>query len=158
LKKFFIFVSCFAVLLVLSKVSIAQEVAVVPCNCPAAVAPFAMPFMHPHMHYNAQQNINARDIRRTARLEGRMNIRQMQVQQRLGTAPAFAGAPGAVGEMPAFTPGMYAPDAASAVPGGFWAGPTVQTGRMNNSKQRVTANNVPVVNFMSVVRGGQRSL
>ena len=151
MKKVFIFASCFALVLVLSKVSVAQEVAVVPCNCHATVAPFVMPMMHPHMHYS----ISARDIRRTARFEGRMNVQQMQVQQRLGAAPAFAGAPGAVGEMPAFSPGMYTPG--GTVPSGFWAGPAVQTGRMNNSKQRVGVNNVPVINFMSVVRGGQRS-
>ena len=51
MKKLFVLVSCFAVLLVLSNVSFAQEevaVEVAPCTCGAAALSDALPFAYPY--------------------------------------------------------------------------------------------------------------
>jgi len=140
MKKFLLLVSCFAVALVLSHVSFAQEV-VVADNCPC---PGVAPLNHPGL------NVSQRDVRRAVRLDARITARQDRLEFRhnlpqLQTYPYLPGDAGVAG-----TPGAPAVEGA---PFGYSSGPIAQTGRWNNSTQRVTANNAPVINFMSIVRG-----
>jgi len=145
MKKLSLLVSCFAVLLLLSNVSVAQEPAACPCPMASnwAASPWVVPIVHPGL------SINPREARRATRLDGRIAIRQMRLEYR-HTMPAMQG-------FPFMPPAGYAvaPEgtAGDGFPFGFSSN-VAQTGRINNSMQRVSANNAPVINFMSVVRPG----
>jgi len=189
MKKLMLLASCFAVLLVLSNVNVAQGDTAPVCPCPE-VQMLTLPINHPGL------SLNPREIRRTVRLDGRIATRQLRLEVRQSVpeaqypylpaeaavvaaapsvgvgAPAvgaqsetaqsagtarlgflsnrsagafFPGAAGATGEV------EFAPAESYELPGG----PVFQTGRRNNSSQRVTANNAPVINFLSLVRGPQ---
>jgi len=157
MKKMFVLVSCFAVVLIMSKVSVAQQAAFAePCPCPLAASPMAMPamalpFIHPGL------SIKPRDVRRATRLDARIAMRQARFEVRHAMPevqgfpfmPAFVDAAPMVATMPA----EFSPE---VVPFGYSPGPIAQTGRINHSVQRVSANNTPVINFLSIVRGGAR--
>ena len=154
MKKVFFLVSCFAVVLILSKVSVAQEVVAcpaAPCPCVATgqtwmAPPWAVPYFHPGL------SINPRDTRRMVRLEGRIATQQMRIQMRhampeLQTYPFMpVGCPTQLVDMSMDDVGTKA--------FGYSSGPIAQTGRVNTSIQRVSANNTPVINFLSIGRGG----
>jgi len=145
MKKMMLLVSCFAVALILSNVSVAQDAAAPVCPCPE-IQTLTVPINYPGL------SLNPREIRRTVRLDGRIATRQMRIETRSAvpeaqfpffpTRPLSAGVAGDV-EFAGST-GVPALD-----------GPVVQTGRRNNSSQRVTSNNAPVINFLSLVRGPQ---
>ena len=148
MKKTAFLVSCFAVVLMLSNVSVAQEV---PGPCPTATSvwaasPWVVPIAHPGL------SINPREVRRATRVDGRLALRTLRLELRHAT-PSFDGFP--------FMPpvGMEATVCPREISDGttFSFGPVAQTGRVNNSVHRVSANNATTVNFFSVVRGGPRS-
>jgi len=153
MKKLSLLVSSFAVVLFLSQVSVAQDTTAAPCPMASAWASqWAVPLTHPGL------SVNPREVRRSVRLDGRIATRNMRMEYRntipeatfpYMPGPGVAGAAGVAGD-------GFGDNAALDL-AGFWAGPNVQTGRWNSSTQRVTANNAPVINFLSVVRGGQRS-
>ena len=153
MKKLLFFASCFALVLIMSKVSVAQAVDPysAPCTCCVATPSVTLPFNHPGL------GLNSREVRRLARIENRFAIQQMRLENRYAvpqlqgypyqTPPPIAGVVGAPGEEGAVA---FAPAASYALPGGVF-----QTGRRNNNLQRVTANNAPVINFMSIVPSRQ---
>ena len=148
MKKFLLLVSCFAVVLILSNMSVADVVVADGCPCPAVTSSVALPWNHPGL------NLNQRDVRRAVRLDARITTRQDRLEYRHNPPslqaypylPGDAGVPGAAG--------VAASDA--NVPFGFSSGPIAQTGKWNSNTQRVTAGNNPVINFMSIVRPGSK--
>jgi len=149
MKKLLLLASCFAVVLVLSNLSVAQEAPAAPCTCCVATPSITLPLNHPGL------SVDPREIRRTVRLESRIAIRQLRIEQRhavpqLQGYPYLPG-PGFAGEAAGFGDATFAPADSYALPGG----PIFQTGRWNSNTQRVTANNAPVINFLSLVRGPQ---
>ena len=141
MKKLSLLVSCFAVVLLLSNVSVAQEPVACPCPMAAsswAVSPWVVPVTHPGL------TINPREVRRMTRLEGRIAYRQMRLEYKY-TMPTIQGFP--------FMPTAALETDAEGLPFGYSSN-VAQTGRINHSVQRVSANNSPVINFLSVVRPG----
>jgi len=140
MKKILLLVSCCAVLLIMSNVSVAQEAAVPACPCQMVAAPgVALPFNHPGL------SVNSRELRRLTAVQGRIAARQMRLEARYAVPQIQYPF------MPAAGEGVFA--GSTEVPG-FMSG-VVQTGRRNNNTQRVASNNAPVINFMSLVRGPQ---
>ena len=161
MKKSLFLVSCFAVVLMLNNVSIAQEAPCVesaaPCTCCESVAipMISVPFNHPGL------SINQRDVRRSMRLEGRITQRQMRLEAKLNPPPApgfpFLPPPGVAVPhhgTPCDAPGYVEP-AGVASTSGFVPGTTIQSGRINASIQRHNAS-APVINFLSIIRPAPR--
>ena len=150
MKKTAFLVSCFAVVLMLSNVSVAQEI---PCPCPMAtsawaVSPWVVPVTHPGL------SINPRDVRRATRLDARLALRTLRLELR-HTMPTAQGFPFLPPPGYALEPVVCLNEGGSGTT--FGIGPIAQTGRVNYSVQRVSANNSPTINFLSLVRGGPRS-
>ena len=154
MKKSLFLVSCFAVVLMLNNVSIAQEAPcvdqVVPCPCAVEVAVpmVSFPYNHPGL------SINPRDVRRAMRLEARLTQRHMRLDAKLNPqpAPGFPFLP-----PPGFEPLVVGGGTCDAEPvgfastAGFVPGTTIQSGRVNASIQRHNAGS-PVINFLSIIR------
>jgi hypothetical protein len=145
MKKCLLLVSCFAAVLILSKVSFAQALFIDPtaCPCPAGVPcavgqSVALPLAYPGL------SVNPRDVRRIVRLEGRMALRQARTEARHA--------------MPVLQPypvGVAAADAELQEGSGAWFSPApiAQTGRRNHSVQRSGGVGSSVnFNFLSAVR------
>ena len=139
MKKSLLLVSCLAVVLILSKVSFAQQALVVdPTTCPCEVAStVALPLAYPGL------SVNPRDVRRIVRLEGRMALRHARTEARHA--------------MPALQPYPFVGGVGAEVQEGFgpWSdyGPVAQTGRRNYSVQRTGGVGSSVnFNFLSAVR------
>jgi len=139
MKKVLLCVSCVAALLVVSNMSVAQDAVSPACSTPVVVQGIALPLNHPGL------GVNHREFRRITAVQGRIATRQMNIEARHAVPqlqfPFQPGAAGANGFAFADTP---------SVPNAVF-----QTGRFNSNSQRVTANNVPVFNVMSIVRGPQ---
>jgi len=77
MKKLLLSVSCLAVVLILSNVSVAQEAAAGDCPCPAPQL-VTIPFNYPGMSFG----MNPRDVRRAVRFEARTNARNARIEAR----------------------------------------------------------------------------
>jgi len=170
MKKLMILVSCFALILILSKMSFAQDVDVVvepvpPCSCSHCAAtppvlpfaaPYPIPYPYPYKPYPhrigglpyppAVGPAVAPYPYEVASLKTRIAARRaarLAAKSLLAPAPVAVAPPAPVAVAP---PDLPAPDAA-AIPGN---GQVVQTGKWNSLRQRT--GDAPVINFMSIVR------
>ena len=165
MKKLLLLVSCFAVILILSKVSFAEEaVAADAATCPCEVSSSALPFAYPPYPFHRG-------------FDGRFVARRFAAPQALPLpepleSPAAAAFPYPYGisdlksravrraarltpkpqPYPVAVPVAVAPPVATADSdvGAYAPGPVSQWGKKNYSVQRSGA---PVINFLSVVRG-----
>jgi len=105
MKKLLLSVSCLAVVLILSNVSVAQEAAAGDCTCPKPAPQLVtIPFNYPGMSFG----MNPRDVRRAVRFDARTNARNARLEARFaqpdlpyasegGAAHAAAATPAPVG-------------------------------------------------------------
>lgn len=77
MKKLLLSVSCLAVVLILSNVSVAQEAAEGDCPKPAPQL-VTIPFNYPGMSFG----MNPRDVRRAVRFDARTNARNARIEAR----------------------------------------------------------------------------
>ena len=137
MKKISVLVSCFAVMLVFSQMSFANEVVAVqvaPCPTVAAQS-VTLPFDYTGLNVS----LSSRDVRRAAQLNSRIAIRQTRLDARLYPPP-----------LPAYPFAVAAADG-EAAPVVASGGPILQSGKRNYSVQK--GSYAPVVNFLSITRG-----
>ena len=181
MKKLLLLVSCCAVVLILSQVSFAQEAAVetaTPCPCVGcgAVTPFATPFAYPPQRQFGgrlagligKRSFAPQMLSAPASTEGPValpypygisDLRPRAVRRvaRLTPQPQPYPVPYPVAVVPpAASAQPTATDTAtgSGAPSTFAPGPIVQTGALKNISVQRSGYTAPVINFLSVVRGG----
>ena len=147
MKKLFVLVPCFAVLLFLGNMSFAQEAAAIdaevpPCTCQAGAPalPFVYPGYQPAVSGRIVTILGKRSETRATKERGARRAARLAHQPLPGPVPTM------------FPPGFVSAPLTGAAAGVVPQLPGNLMGDANKVYQRASVGGAPVINFLSVVR------